>query len=104
MTSYHHDDSTGANRMRSAAPSCVPRHLYHMMPPQGWMNDPNGFVYFRGQYHLFYQYYPYATQWGLMHWGHCVSDDLVRWRHLPIALSPDQPLRRQRVFFRLLHC
>jgi len=62
-----------------------------MMPPGGWMNDPNGFIFFDGRYHLFYQYNPYAPQWGLMYWGHSVSDDLVRWRHLPAALSPDQP-------------
>ena len=54
------------------------------------MNDPNGLIYFRGQYHAFFQHYPYAPHWGQMHWGHAVSDDLVHWREYPIALYPDQ--------------
>ncbi|MCL2195700.1 MAG: glycoside hydrolase family 32 protein [Oscillospiraceae bacterium] len=63
---------------------------YHLQPPKGWMNDPNGLVYFRGRYHAFYQHYPHAAKWGPMHWGHAVSDDLLRWEHLPIALTPDE--------------
>lgn len=65
------------------------RPQYHFSPPEKWMNDPNGMVYYQGEYHLFYQYYPDSTVWGPMHWGHAVSKDLVSWEHLPIALYPD---------------
>ena len=60
----------------------------HLKSPGNWINDPNGFIYFQGRYHMFYQHFPYAPQWGTMHWGHAVSDDLVTWEHLPIALFP----------------
>ncbi len=66
------------------------RPQFHFSPEANWMNDPNGMVYFDGEYHLFYQYYPDSTVWGPMHWGHAVSQDLVRWEHLPIALYPDE--------------
>ena len=64
---------------------------YHLAPPFGWCNDPNGMCFYKGQYHFFYQHYPYAPEWGPMHWGHAVSDDLAYWKHLPIALKPEQP-------------
>ena len=63
---------------------------YHLSPELGWMNDPNGFVYFNGRYHMFWQYHPFAANNGLMYWGHAVSEDLVRWKHLPVALAPDR--------------
>jgi fructan beta-fructosidase len=66
------------------------REQYHYSPAKAWANDPNGMVYFNGEYHLFYQYYPDASVWGPMHWGHAVSKDLIRWEELPIALYPDE--------------
>lgn len=66
------------------------RPQFHFSPATGWMNDPNGLVYHDGVYHLFYQYYPDATVWGPMHWGHAFSEDLVHWQHRPIALFPDE--------------
>ncbi|WP_298868067.1 glycoside hydrolase family 32 protein [uncultured Allomuricauda sp.] len=66
------------------------RPQYHFSPPQMWMNDPNGLVYHEGVYHLFYQYYPEDIVWGPMHWGHAISDDLLHWKHRPIALYPDE--------------
>lgn len=64
-------------------------HLF-LKPPTGWLNDPNGFIYYNGEYHLFYQHFPFAPVWGRMHWGHAVSSDLVTWEHLPIALYPSK--------------
>lgn len=66
------------------------RPEYHFTPPANWLNDPNGLVYFDGEFHLFYQHYPYAIHWGAMHWGHAVSKDLMHWEHLPVALFPDK--------------
>lgn len=64
------------------------RPRYHFMPPANWMNDPNGPIHWKGKYHLFYQHNPVSPGFGPMHWGHAESEDLVNWKHLPIALSP----------------
>jgi len=60
----------------------------HLLPAKNWMNDPNGPIYWNGQYHMFFQYNPNAAVWGDMHWAHAVSPDMIHWRHLPIALAP----------------
>lgn len=61
---------------------------FHITGRTGWINDPNGLIYFGGKYHAFFQHYPYDTKWGPMHWGHVVSDDLTNWEYLPNALVP----------------
>ncbi len=66
------------------------RPQYHFSPPEMWMNDPNGMVYYKGEYHLFYQFHPDNNLWGPMHWGHAISKDLIFWEHLPVALEPDE--------------
>ena len=71
---------------------------FHLCSRVGWMNDPNGFSYHNGMYHMFYQYYPYESKWGPMHWGHAVSRDLLHWEHLPAALAPDEPYDRDGCF------
>ena len=65
------------------------RPQFHFSPPVQWMNDPNGMFYYDGEYHLFYQHYPDSNVWGPMHWGHAVSEDMIRWEHLSTALYPD---------------
>ena len=67
------------------------RPAFHATPTIGWMNDPNGFSIYKGEYHLFYQYHPYSNEWGPMHWGHLKSRDLIRWERLPAAMAPDMP-------------
>jgi fructan beta-fructosidase len=84
------------------------RPIYHFAPTHGWTNDPNGLIQYDGQYHLFYQYYNggWALKdgrfedplvWGPMHWGHAVSKDLVHWRSMPVALSPDKMIGHSEV-------
>lgn len=71
---------------------------FHLSARTGWMNDPNGFSYHDGKYHMFYQYYPYDSKWGSMHWGHAVSKDLLHWEYLPAALAPDEAYDRDGCF------
>ena len=66
------------------------RPAFHFTPPKNWMNDPNGMVYYQGEYHLFYQHNPHDTVWGPMYWGHAISKDMVNWEHQPIKLFPDE--------------
>lgn len=64
------------------------KNTIHLKAPGNWINDPNGFIYYKGNYHLFYQYFPYSPRWGTMHWGHAVSRDLVSWEHQGVAIFP----------------
>lgn len=66
------------------------RQQYHFMPQSGWLNDPNGLIFFKGKYHFFFQSNPYGSFWDSMYWGHAVSDDLLNWEHLPLALAPSE--------------
>ena len=74
------------------------RPAFHLSSRVGWMNDPNGFSYYKGKYHMFYQYHPYQIQWGPMHWGHAVSEDLLHWEYLPVSMAPDEPYDRDGCF------
>ena len=64
------------------------RPQFHLLPAANWMNDPNGPIFWKGKYHMFFQYNPHAAVWGDMHWAHAVSPDMVHWQHLPVALAP----------------
>ncbi len=74
------------------------KNTLHLKAPGNWINDPNGFIYYKGKYHLFYQHFPYAPRWGTMHWGHAVSVDLVHWEHLGIALFPTKEYDKNGIF------
>ena len=71
---------------RLAADPMRPR--FHLLPAKNWMNDPNGPIYFNGKYHMFFQYNPLAPTWGDMSWYHSVSEDMLHWKHLPLAFTP----------------
>ncbi|CAH0629115.1 unnamed protein product [Chrysodeixis includens] len=86
-----------ASNVKLSSARYYPR--YHLAPPYGWMNDPNGFCEFKNEYHLFYQYNPEsAEEPGIAHWGHAKSSDLFHWEHMPIALYPDQSFDKTGVF------
>lgn len=74
------------------------RPLFHFSTPGGWCNDPNGFSQFDGKIHLFYQFHPYSTQWGPMHWGHVTSSDFIQWENQKVALAPDSPCDQKGCF------
>ena len=74
------------------------RPAFHLTGPIGWINDPNGFSVYQGEYHLFFQYHPFNTHWGPMHWGHAKSRDFIRWEYLPAALAPDTEADRDGCF------
>ncbi|MGM9612935.1 MAG: glycoside hydrolase family 32 protein [Butyricicoccus sp.] len=78
-------------RERSRIAADPHRQGYHLMPPVGWLNDPNGLCYFRGNYHVFYQYGPLDPNGGVKMWGHYRSADLLHWKQCPVMLYPDQP-------------
>src|SRR5436305_15033038 len=69
------------DRLREGPAHDPHRPGYHFLPPANWMNDPNGLIHWKGEYHMFYQYNPNGPFWGTIHWGHAASADLVHWRH-----------------------
>lgn len=89
---------SGFDITRKKVMDCEYRQAYHIMPPLGWMNDPNGLVFYKGEYHVFYQYNPFDSKWGSIHWGHYKSKDLVHWTELPVALAPDATYDRDGCF------
>ncbi|MCZ5621122.1 glycoside hydrolase family 32 protein [Escherichia coli] len=72
--------------------------IFHLAPPAGWMNDPNGLIYFNGRYHAFFQHHPASAYQGPMHWGHATSTDMLHWQHEPVALAPGDKYDRDGCF------
>lgn len=102
LPTYHQDEQlaqaeAGVERLfRQRKDRWYP--LEHIASPGGWINDPNGLCYYKGRYHVYYQLHPYGTMWGPMHWGHVSSENLVTWRHEPIAMAPSFEAERDGVF------
>ncbi|ODN04863.1 Levanase, partial [Orchesella cincta] len=82
--------STKLPLLEPQCPTEQHRLRYHFTPKRNWINDPNGMVYYDGIYHLFYQYHPYSSDRGPMHWGHATSSDMLRWEEQDVALNPDE--------------
>ena len=91
-------DAGNADPNRQRLASDPYRPAYHFVAPHNWLNDPNGTIFWKGRYHLFYQHNPHAAYHGgatgTIHWGHAVSEDLVHWQDLPIALAPEDTYDR----------
>src|SRR5882762_9466245 len=85
---FAHTPSNQEKSLRERLASDPLRPQFHLLPAKNWMNDPNGPIYWKGMYHMFFQYNPGAAVWGDMHWAHAVSPDMIHWKHLPIALAP----------------
>lgn len=102
MTNQHKEKLKEAQYVVDELKDKVKQHHwyphYHVAPPAQWMNDPNGFSFFKGEAHLFYQHHPFSVKWGPMYWGHVKSEDLVFWEHLPIALAPSEEYDRDGCF------
>ena len=90
MSNKLHNAQKSVDTARLKAEKCMYRPKYHFLAPANWMNDPNGTIYYKGEYHMFYQHNPYKPRWGSIHWGHAKSKDLVHWEYLPIALFPSK--------------